>query len=68
MDGQGCSDHLNSYREMSAYYLEIGVAKDQAKVAEVLERFDLPGDDFIEGFPDLAKKVQELPDGPSLSD
>ncbi|MEV5192431.1 hypothetical protein AB0K86_07815 [Streptomyces clavifer] len=53
---------------MSAYYLEIGVAKDQAKVAEVLERFDLPGDDFIEGFPDLAKKVQELPDGPSLSD
>lgn len=68
MDGQGYSDHLNSYREMSTFYLEIGMAADRAQAAEVLERFDLPGDDFIEGFPDLAKKVQELPDGPSLSD
>ncbi|MBM7438921.1 hypothetical protein [Streptomyces sp. HB132] len=57
---------MNSYREMSAFHWEIETAGSKAKVSEILERFDLPGDDFIEGFPDLAKKVQELPDSPTL--
>ncbi|WP_406466921.1 hypothetical protein [Streptomyces sp. NBC_01594] len=68
MDGQGYGDHLNSYREMSAFDMEIRMAESKARVAEILERFDLPEDDFIEGFPDLAKQAQELPDGPTLSD
>ncbi|WP_327577733.1 hypothetical protein [Streptomyces sp. NBC_00145] len=67
MDGQGYGDHLNSCREMSAFYLEIRMTESKARVAEILERVDLSEDDFIEGFPDLAKKVQELPDGPTLS-
>ncbi|WP_393098675.1 hypothetical protein [Streptomyces sp. LN325] len=68
MDGQGYGDHLNSYREVSAFDLDIRLAASKARVAEILERVDLSEEDFIEGFPDLAKKVQGLPDGPVLPD
>ncbi|MFE9435538.1 hypothetical protein [Streptomyces sp. NPDC006640] len=68
MDGQGYSDHLHSSRELSAFDSAIQSAKTKAEVAEMLDRVDLSEEYFNEGFPDLAKKVLELPEGTGLPD
>ncbi|MFE9985381.1 hypothetical protein ACFYRK_00785 [Streptomyces sp. NPDC005381] len=68
MDGQGIGDYLNSSRELSAFAWDIRTAESKPEVAEILERVDLSEEDFNEGFPDLAKMVLELPEGPDLPD
>ncbi|MFF8530522.1 hypothetical protein ACF07B_00750 [Streptomyces sp. NPDC015532] len=68
MDGQGYSNYLNSSRELSAFEMEIQMADSKAKVTEILDWVDLSEENFIEGFPDLAKKVRDLPDSPTFSD
>ncbi|MEV5515058.1 hypothetical protein AB0L50_19435 [Streptomyces flaveolus] len=43
------------------------MAASKAEVADILNRHYLSEDDFIAGFPRLAKAVQELPDeGPPV--
>ncbi|MFF2097849.1 hypothetical protein [Streptomyces sp. NPDC058202] len=44
------------------------MADNKDKVAEILDWYDLSEEHFIEGFPELAKKVRNLPDGPTSSD
>jgi hypothetical protein len=38
------------------------MAASRAEVADILDWYDLSEDDFVAGFPDLAKAVLELPD------
>lgn len=64
MDGQDC-DFLYSSRDLSAFELAIQTAKSRVQVVEVLHGFNLTEEDFTDSFPDLAKTVQDLPDGTS---
>ncbi|WP_018565606.1 hypothetical protein [Streptomyces sp. PsTaAH-124] len=47
--------------------LAIFSARSRAEVTDILDQHDLSDDDLLTGFADLAKVVQELPDG-SLPD
>ncbi|MEY2243622.1 hypothetical protein AB8A21_11890 [Streptomyces sp. BF23-18] len=67
MNGQGYNNYFNSDRELSSFIIGIHMADSKAKAAEVLDWADLSEEYFIEGFPDLAKKVRDLPDGPTPS-
>ncbi|WP_143658615.1 hypothetical protein [Streptomyces sp. IMTB 2501] len=67
MDGQGCGDFLDSCREVSAFELIIQIAKSKVEVIEILHGYNLPEEDLAENFPNLAKKVQGLPDETSPS-
>jgi len=51
--------------DLNAFEMEIQTAKSQVRVSEVLHDFNLTEEDFADGFPDLAKTVQDLPDGTS---
>jgi hypothetical protein len=62
MGEQDCGDFLSSFQELSSFELRIQIAHSKAEVAEILNWYDLPEEDFTRGFPDLAKKVQLLPD------
>ncbi|WP_226486954.1 hypothetical protein [Streptomyces parvulus] len=62
MNEDDCFPLLFSRRECSAIDAHVRMAASKAEVAEVLDRHDLSEDDFIAGFPGLAKAVQELPD------
>jgi hypothetical protein len=62
MDGQGYGFHLNSDREVSAFLLEIQLANSKKEASAICSWFALSEEDFIRGFPDLAQRVQELPD------
>lgn len=62
-----CSPLLLSQRECSAMALAIFSARSRAEVTDILDQHDLSDDDLLTGFADLAKVVQELPDG-SLPD
>ncbi|MFF5280101.1 hypothetical protein [Streptomyces sp. NPDC013171] len=61
MDGQDC-DFLYSSRDLSAFELVIQTAKGRVEVEEILHGYNLTEEDFTDGFPDLAKTVQDLPD------
>ncbi|MGV9696364.1 hypothetical protein ACWDTR_11475 [Streptomyces sp. NPDC003470] len=62
MNENDCSPLLLSQRECSAIELDILSAASKADVADALNRHDLPEDDFLGTFPDLAKAAQALPD------
>jgi hypothetical protein len=51
-----------SQRERDAIDWDIRMAVSKAEVADLLPRHYLSEDDFVAGFPQLAKLVQELPD------
>jgi hypothetical protein len=57
-----CFPLLLSRRECGAIDAHIRMAASKAEVADLLDWHDLSEDDFIVGFPGLAKTVQELPD------
>jgi hypothetical protein len=57
-----CFPLLLSQRECGAIYGHISSAASKVEVAEILNWHELSEDDFVTGFPDLAKAVQELPD------
>ncbi|CAM5604118.1 hypothetical protein STENM36S_01435 [Streptomyces tendae] len=62
MNADDCFSLLLSQRECSAIVLDIREATSKAGAARALIRHDLPEDDFVAGFPELAKWVQELPE------
>ncbi|MEU5751535.1 hypothetical protein [Streptomyces sp. NPDC047829] len=62
MNEDGCFPLLLSQRECGAIDAHIRMAASRAEVADILNRHDLSEDDFVAGFPDLAKAVLELPD------
>lgn len=64
MNEHAC-DFLHSSRDLNAFEMEIQTAKSRVRVAEVLHDFNLTEEDFVNGFPELAKTVQDLPDGAS---
>lgn len=61
MDGQDC-DFLHSSRDLSAFELAVQTARSKVEVEGVLQDHDLTEEAFTDGFPDLAKAVQDLPD------
>ncbi|MFJ7035795.1 MULTISPECIES: hypothetical protein [Streptomyces] len=62
MNEDDCFPLLLSGRERSGIDVTIRTAASRAEVADVLDRYALSEADFVAGFPDLAKGVQELPD------
>ncbi|WP_437038491.1 hypothetical protein [Streptomyces sp. enrichment culture] len=62
MNEDDCFPLLLSRRECSAIDADIRKAASKAEVAAVLNWHELSEDDFVAGFPNLAKAVQELPD------
>ena len=62
MNEDDCIPLLLSLRECSEIDAHIRTAASRAEVADILNRHDLSEDDFLAGFADLAKTVQELPD------
>lgn len=62
MNENDCFPLLLSQRECSAIGACIRMSASKAEVADILNWYELSEDDFIAGFPDLAKAVQELPD------
>ncbi|MFI1724024.1 hypothetical protein [Streptomyces sp. NPDC020489] len=67
MDEYCHSDLLHSSRELSSFYLEIDTAKSRVEVVKILHGYNLSEEVFAEGFPDLAKAVQDLPDDASTT-
>lgn len=57
-----CFPLMLSQRECGALYMDIRTAASRAEVADILPRHHLSEDDFVAGFPQLAKWVQDLPD------
>ncbi|NUP19421.1 MAG: hypothetical protein HOZ81_25715 [Streptomyces sp.] len=47
---------------MSAFELAVQTARSKVEVEGVLQDHDLTEEAFTDGFPDLAKAVQDLPD------
>ncbi|MEU7009729.1 hypothetical protein [Streptomyces sp. NPDC046332] len=66
MDEKDCGEFLVSSRELDSFELAIKTARSKADVGEVLRIYDLPEENFVGSFPDLAKSVQDLPDEDSL--
>ncbi|MEU8847805.1 hypothetical protein AB0C70_16510 [Streptomyces sp. NPDC048564] len=64
MDGQDC-DFLYSSRDLSAFELMIRMAQSKVEVKEILHGYNLTEAHFADSFHDLAKMVQDLPDGVS---
>jgi hypothetical protein len=65
MDEQDCeSCHLESFRELGGFELRVQLAASKAEVAGILYEHDLSEEEFSDRFPELAKPVQDLPDGP----
>jgi hypothetical protein len=62
MDGQGCGDFLWSSRDLSAFEMEIRMAKSKVEVMKIIGERSLHEEDFIDEFPHLAKMFQDLPD------
>ncbi|MFE2457912.1 hypothetical protein [Streptomyces sp. NPDC059402] len=62
MNEDDCIPLLLSLRECSEIDAHIRTAASKAEVADILNRHVLSEDDFLAGFADLAKTVQELPD------
>ncbi|MDN3246369.1 hypothetical protein ACFW4O_13590 [Streptomyces mutabilis] len=62
MNEDDCFPLLLSLRECSEIDAHIRAAASKAEVADILNQHELPEDDFLAGFPGLAKAVQELPD------
>jgi hypothetical protein len=60
-DDDGFSSALSD-REKSTFHLGIKTASSKAEVVNILYEYNLTEEDFIDRFPDLAKKVQDLPD------
>ncbi|WP_327133002.1 hypothetical protein OG311_20810 [Streptomyces sp. NBC_01343] len=58
------SDPLGSFRESSAFELAIMTAGSKAAFLGVLHEYELSEEDFTNGFPELAKVAQGLPDVP----
>ncbi|MFG3111035.1 hypothetical protein [Streptomyces tendae] len=61
MNEDDCIPLLLSLRECSEIDAHIRTAASKAEVADILNQHDLSEDDFLAGFPHLAKAVQELP-------
>jgi hypothetical protein len=57
-----CFPLLLSQRECSEIDAHIRAAASKAEVTDILNQHELSEDDFLAGFPGLAKAVQELPD------
>lgn len=57
-----CFPLLLSQRECNEIDVAIRMAANKAEVSVILNRHLLSEDDFIAGFPHLAKAVQELPE------
>lgn len=62
MNEDDCFPFLLSQRERGAIDVRIRSATSKVDVADILNRHGLSEDDFVTGFPDLAKAAQELPD------
>ncbi|MDN3022590.1 hypothetical protein [Streptomyces sp. S.PB5] len=67
MDENCHSDLLHSSRDLSSFYLEIHTAKSKVEIVKILYGYNLSEEAFTEGFPDLAKVVQDLPDDASTT-
>lgn len=67
MDEYCHSNLLHSSRELSSFYLEIHKAKSKVEVVKILYGYNLSEEAFADGFPDLAKAVQDLPDDASTT-
>jgi hypothetical protein len=67
MDENCHSDLLHSSRDLSSFYLEIQTAKSKIEIVKILYGYNLSEEAFTEGFPDLAKAVQDLPDDASAA-
>ena len=62
MNEDDCFPLLLSQRECSAIDTCVRMSASKAEVAGILNWYGLSEDDFVAGFPGLAKAVQELPD------
>ncbi|MFF8634425.1 hypothetical protein ACF052_09520 [Streptomyces pilosus] len=62
MNENDCFPLLLSQREFSTIDARIRMSTSKADVTDILDWYELSEDDFVAGFPDLAKTVQELPD------
>lgn len=62
MDEDDCAFLLLPLREFSALRLNILTATSKAEVKDILQAYDVSEGDFNEGFPNLMKVVQDLPD------
>ncbi len=59
------SESLDSFRDSSAFELDIKTAESKVEVLAILHRHDMSQADFTIRFPVLAKVAQELPDDPN---
>ncbi|MDT7842917.1 hypothetical protein [Streptomyces justiciae] len=67
MDEHCHSDLLYSSRDLSSFCLKIHTAKSKVEIAKILHGYNLSEEAFTDGFPDLAKTVQDLPDDASIT-
>ncbi|MGW7209548.1 hypothetical protein [Streptomyces sp. NPDC054837] len=64
MDGPSDDDYLVSQRDLGAFTSTIMMAKSKAEAASTLQLFETTEKYFCDNFPDLAKRVADLPDDP----
>ncbi len=62
MGENDCAFLLLSSREVSALDSGIRTATSKAEAAQILRDFAVSEKDFVEGFPELAEAVEQLPD------
>lgn len=59
---QDDDESLDSQRDSSSFWLSMKMASSMAEVQIILDRFDVPEEEFVNRFPSLAKLIQGLPD------
>ena len=59
---------LESSRELSSFHTSIWMAGSKAEASRILREHQLSEEEFVYRFPELAKRVQVLPDTLPYSD